>query len=427
MLRFLQTLQFVLFVFFSVAYAYQLFYLVAGLIGRGKRGCQDASLGRYAVMIAARNEEVVIADLIHSLKRQNYPGKLLDIYVVADNCTDDTARVARQAGATVFERFNKVQVGKGYAMDHLLKAIAEQKGDDYYDAYMVFDADNIVDPNFVSEMNKMFAHGEYAALTSYRNSKNFCDNWITAGYALWFLREARLLNKPRAQMGVNCAVSGTGFLISAEVIREDGGWPYHLLTEDIEFSVVCATLGRKIGYCGTAVVYDEQPTEFRQSWDQRMRWSKGFYQIDAKYTGTLVRGIGRGGRKGFSCYDMLMTVAPSNLITLGALAVGLLICFACFSQPTFIVYRVMRMMLRILLMTVKGISMSLFLFGAVTMAAEWKNIEGSTAKKILYTFTFPFFMLTYIPISVVALMQKVEWKPIRHGVTVSRKKEQERI
>lgn len=427
MLRFLQTLQFVLFVFFSVAYAYQLFYLVVGLLGRGKPGLKDASFKRYAVMIAARNEEVVIADLIASLKRQNYPEKLLDIYVVADNCTDQTAQVARSAGATVFERFNKVQVGKGYAMDYLLKAIAGEKGDSYYDAYLVFDADNIVDANFVAEMNKMFARGEYAALTSYRNSKNFCDNWITAGYALWFLREARLLNRPRAQMGVNCAVSGTGFLISAEVIREDGGWPYHLLTEDIEFSVVCATLGRKIGYCGTAVVYDEQPTEFRQSWDQRMRWSKGFYQIDAKYTGTLVRGMRRGGRKGFSCYDMLMTVAPSNLITLGALAVGLLICFACFSQPTFIVYRVMRMMARILLTTVKGISFSLFLFGAVTMAAEWKQIEGTAIKKIFYTFTFPLFMLTYIPISVVALMQKVEWKPIRHGVTVSRKKEQERI
>ena len=100
----------------------------------------------------------------------------------------------------------------------------------------MFDADNLVDPQFVREMNKMFDTGEYAALTSYRNSKNFCDNWISAGYALWFLREARYLNRPRTQLGVNCAVSGTGFPVAADVIREDGGWPYHLLTEDIEFS-----------------------------------------------------------------------------------------------------------------------------------------------------------------------------------------------
>ena len=121
----------------------------------------------------------------------------------------------------------------------------------------------------------MFDTGEYTALTSYRNSQNFCANWISAGYALWFLRESRFLNRPRTQLGVNCAVSGTGFLVSAQAVREDAGWPYHLLTEDIEFSIACATRGRRIGYCGKAVIYDEQPEKFKQSWDQRLRWSKG--------------------------------------------------------------------------------------------------------------------------------------------------------
>ena len=264
MLRFLESLQFVLFIFFTAAYAYQFVYLAVGLFGKGKQVRQDANLHRYAAIISARNEEGVIGDLVKSLKEQNYPAQLLDVYVVADNCTDSTASVARKAGATVFERFNKVQVGKGYAMDWLFKRIFADKGEQTYDAFLVFDADNLVDPNFVREMNKMFDTGEYAALTSYRNSKNFCDNWISAGYALWFLREARFLNRPRTQLGVNCAVSGTGFLIAGDVIREDGGWPYHLLTEDIEFSIACAVRGRKIGYCGTAVVYDEQPVQFRQ-------------------------------------------------------------------------------------------------------------------------------------------------------------------
>src|SRR5699024_8644821 len=290
MLRFLDSLQFVLFVFFTAAYAYQIVYLVIGLIGKERRGKQDAKLHRYAAVISARNEEGVIGDLIRDLKGQHYPEKLLDVFVVADNCTDGTAAVAREAGAIVYERFNKVQVGKGYALDWLFKRIFADKGKQTYDGFFVFDADNLVDPNFVREMNKMFDTGEYAALTSYRNSKNFCDNWISAGYALWFLREARFLNRPRTQLGVNCAVSGTGFLVAGDVIREDGGWPYHLLTEDIEFSIACAVRGRKIGYCGTAVVYDEQPVQFRQSWDQRMRWSKGFYQVDAKYTAPLLHG-----------------------------------------------------------------------------------------------------------------------------------------
>ncbi|MDY3617570.1 glycosyltransferase family 2 protein [Agathobaculum sp.] len=426
MMHFLETLQFVLFVFFTAAYAYQLVYLAVGFLGRGRQGKQEPAQHRYAAIIAARNEEAVIGELIGSLKNQNYPSELLDIYVVADNCTDGTASCARGAGAIVYERFNQVQKGKGYAMDYLLKAIWDEHGD-VYDGYFVFDADNIADPNFVSEMNKMFDGSGYSAITSYRNSRNFCANWISAGYALWFLREARFLNRPRAQLGVNCAVSGTGFLVAADAVREDGGWPYHLLTEDIEFSISCTSQGRKIGYCGTAYIYDEQPTEFSQSWDQRMRWSKGFYQVDAKYTGPLLRGTLCGGRKGFSCYDMLMTIAPSNLITILALFVGLCICFASFSMPGFVLYRVVRMLLRMLWATVKGVSLMLFLYGACTMLAEWRKIDGSAAKKVLYTFTFPLFMLTYVPISLAALMQKVEWKPIRHTGMSVKKKERERV
>ena len=153
MLRFLDSLQFVLFVFFTAAYAYQIVYLVIGLIGKERRGKQDAKLHRYAAVISARNEEGVIGDLIRDLKAQNYPEKLLDVFVVADNCTDGTAAVAREAGAIVYERFNKVQVGKGYALDWLFKRIFADKGKQTYDGFFVFDADNLVDPNFVREMN----------------------------------------------------------------------------------------------------------------------------------------------------------------------------------------------------------------------------------------------------------------------------------
>ena len=303
----------------------------------------------------------------------------------------------------------------GLILDHIF----EDKGETAYDGFFVFDADNIVDRDFVREMNKMFDTGEYTALTSYRNSQNFCANWISAGYALWFLRESRFLNRPRTQLGVNCAVSGTGFLVSAQAVREDAGWPYHLLTEDIEFSIACATRGRRIGYCGKAVIYDEQPEKFKQSWDQRLRWSKGFYQVDAKYTGSLLRGCTRGGREGMSCYDMLMTVAPCNLFTIAVLALSIIVCVTSLTQSAFITYRAMRVLGRIFWLTLRGITASLFLFGAVTMAAEWKRIAGPVHKKILYTFTFPFFMLTYVPISVAALVGKVEWRPIRHGIASS--------
>ena len=155
-----------------------------------------------------------------------------------------------------------------------------------------------------------------------------------------------------------------------------------------------------------------------------MRWSKGFYQVDAKYTAPLLHGCTRGGKRGASCYDMLMTVAPCNLVRIGVLGLALFACLSSLSQPAFITYRVLRMLGRIILTTLRGVSFSLFLFGAFTMAAEWKKIKGETWKKILYVFTFPLFMLTYIPISLAALVGKVEWKPIRHGLAKAQKEKE---
>ena len=93
MLRFLESMQFMLFVFFTAAYAYQIVYLFVGLIGKGRGGRENAKLHRYAAVVAARNESAVIANLIRTLKEQNYPSELLDIYVIADKCTDNTAQI----------------------------------------------------------------------------------------------------------------------------------------------------------------------------------------------------------------------------------------------------------------------------------------------------------------------------------------------
>ncbi|MFQ7450452.1 MAG: glycosyltransferase family 2 protein [Flavonifractor plautii] len=189
----------------------------------------------------------------------------------------------------MYERFDQVHKGKGNAMDYLFRRLKEE-GKDCYDGYFVFDADNLVDANFVAEMNRTFDQG-YDAVTCYRNSKNFAANWISAQLLHLVPAGGPVPQLPRTLLGTNCHVSGTGFLVSARVIEDNGGWPFHLLTEDIQFSVDCAIQGKRIGYCDKAVVYDEQPTTFRQSWDQRSRWSKGFYQVDREYTLPLLKGL----------------------------------------------------------------------------------------------------------------------------------------
>ena len=401
---------------FTVLFFYQVIYLAVGLCRRHWRDThQPSRLRRYAALISARNEEGVIGELIASLKKQNYPAELLDIYIVADNCTDNTALAAEAAGATrVYRRFNCKEVGKGYALDYLLKQLQTDEVFDRYEGYFIFDADNIVDPNFVSEMNRTYDKGGFAAITCYRNSKNFGQNWITAGYSIWFLREARFVNSARMALGLSCHVSGTGFLISADVLREKGGWPYHLLTEDLQFSAECAAEGKRIGYCDGAVIYDEQPTSFCQSWTQRLRWSKGFYQVDRKYAPALLKRVARGGRKGFACYDILMTITPGVLLSALGGVLWMVVLLACLAAPDYAVKQVLALTISFFSSAFTAFYRGFFLYGLLTVLSEWSHIKAKSWQKLLFLPVFPLFMLTYIPISVQALFQKVEWKPIAH-------------
>ena len=274
----------------------------------------------------------------------------------------------------------------------------------------MFDADNVLDNGYFAAMNRTFSEG-YEIVTSYRNSKNYGTNWITAGYALWFLRESRFLNGARMKCGTSCAISGTGFLVSSRMIRQDGGWKYNLLTEDIEFSTDHIIRGHKIGYCKDAILYDEQPVTFRASWNQRLRWTKGFYQVFAAYGGRLLRGIFR--KHSFQCYDMLMVIAPATLLTLTSLLANILfvVLGLSISNPL-----VIRAAARAFGGCLLSIYLSLFAFGAVTLIAEQKRIYCSRAKQILYLFTFPVFIFTYIPMAVVALRKNVTWKQIPHTI-----------
>ena len=196
---------------FCALSAYQYIYILVSVLFPSRRFV-TGRMHRYAVLICARNEENVIAQLIDSIKKQDYPAELVDIYLLADNCTDDTAAVAASAGAVVYERHDLEKIGKGYALHELLGHVRADKGREYYDGFFVFDADNLLAPDYISNMNTVFSNG-YRIVTSYRNSKNFCHNWVTAGYGIMFLREARHMNNARMILHSSCAISGTGFLV----------------------------------------------------------------------------------------------------------------------------------------------------------------------------------------------------------------------
>ena len=303
-------LNFIIGLFFTVAYAYQIVYMVYVWI-RGEVQLADAKKKHtYAFVIAAHNEEMVIGNLVRSIMQQKYDGEI-GCFVVADNCTDSTAEEARKAGAVAWERNDLVRKGKSWALDYAFGKILDEFGDKY-EGFFVMDADNIISPTYVEVMNKAFDAG-YLVCTSYRNSKNFDSSWISSAYATWFLREARYLNNARMMLGTSCAISGSGWLVAASIVRGMHGWRFHTLTEDIQFSTFCCAHGIQIGFA-PAEFFDEQPVTFKASWIQRMRWTKGFYQVFFSYNKNLLHGIVRDHR--FASYDMLMTIAPAMLLTL---------------------------------------------------------------------------------------------------------------
>lgn len=389
---------------FLLCYGYQLVYLI---IAYSKRPEADPTSPphRLAVLIAARNESKVIHNLLHSLKEQDYPEGYYSVFVVADNCTDNTAEIAREMGATVYERFNKTEVGKGYAIDYLIKSIDREFGD-IYDAYIIFDADNILKPNYLTEMNNTFSRG-FEVVSSYRNASNYGESWRAAGQGMYFLRDSRVLNLARMRLGLNTFVTGTGFLFSRELCKRYGGWPFHCLTEDGEFTMHNAVHGAKCGYCNSAMFYDEQAVKLRDSWNQQTRWCKGGLQIFKIYLPALARGI--FSKKWLSYFDTLMTLTPAYVLSMTAVAVntlGFIVNILMGHNPLTLIPEI--------LMLVGICYFGLIAFSIPITISEWKNICTSAPKKILYMFTFPLFLFTFIPAAFVALFKKVEWKQISH-------------
>ena len=407
-----EAVNFIIGALFTACFAYQVFYYVVGLFCREKPAGEGAP-HRFAVLVSARNEANVIGHLLESIAAQDYPAELITTFVVADNCTDDTAARAREAGAHVYERFDNRRVGKGYALSELIGHIWDEYGAEHFDGYFVFDADNLLEPDYISQMNRVFSDG-CEIVTGYRNSKNYGDNWVSAGTGLWFLREAQYLNRPRQILGTTCTVSGTGFMFSREVIRRYGGWNFFLLTEDIEFSVTNILDGTRIGYCSKAMLYDEQPTKFSQSWMQRLRWAKGYLQVFLKFGRRLLR---RGLKtREWACFDIGMILLPVFTLT----AIGMIFNVLMVLLSLLLGWDVAPALGSLMVSLINSYA-AMFAMGAVALASEWKKVRCPGWRKLLLLFTFPVFQMTYIPISCAALFVDVEWKPIEHPVAVSMK------
>lgn len=384
----------------TIFWLYQLGISLCSLVKLKEKKLKVNKEHKFMAIVPAHNEEAVVGSLVESLKAQTYNRDLYDIYVIADNCTDKTARIAREAGAIVLERFDESKKTKGYALDWFLKQKIKENAD--YDAFFVFDADNIVDKNFIAEMNKKLCQGE-EVVQGYRDIKNPSDNWITAGYALFYWTMHKFYHLARYNIGLSPLLNGTGFMVKFDLIKETG-WDTITLTEDIEFSLKRIITGKRLGWAVKAIVYDEQPTGFKQSWSQRSRWTVGHMQCIKEYTKDLAYAV--KDNKTLMNFDGLLYIVgsiPMFIISLVLIGMNFVIyAFDGMNQTG--------LMINILMYMVPTFLLPIFT-AILVMKIDNKPIRPMVKGLMLY----PFFMASWTLINFKCLFKRdTTWEKINH-------------
>lgn len=400
-------------------------FAIVGLFARKKFPKTDEKL-KYGIIIPARNEAAVVGNLIKSVYKNKYPQDKLHVFVIAHNCTDDTAKISRELGATVYEYNNPEECTMGYAFRYLFDRIREDYGVENYDGFFLFNADNVLADDYFDKMNDAFvANGKDTVITSFRNSKNFGSNVMSAMYGIYFVQGCRYESRGRTYCGCSTRVQGTGYVIPAEIVKD--GWNYVTLTEDWEFSADQIIRNRKIVYCDEAVFYDEQPTTTRIMLRQRLRWAKGHLLVCLTRYGDLLKGIftpkkrGGGQYKG-SLYDMSVNILPVCIISF-VLFAAQAICLAFAPLMGYDSSQIAN----IWIYWAIGVGFSMvcfylvnFIAGIVILIAERKRIKNVSGGVLFGALIlWPIFVSLSVPLEIMCLFVKVGWKAIPHKDTTT--------
>ena len=391
--------------YLCVVMVYQLFIGIHGFFAMKPLEKKEDKQYRFAVIVCARNERAVIGELLDSLREQEYPRDKFDLFVVADNCTDDTAKVAAEHGAIVYERFNDQLIGKGHALRWALPKIEEDYGD-RYEVIAVFDADNLADKHFLQYTNEAFCAGADAT-QGYRETKNPFDNALSGCYAIYWYMLSRFYHQARANRGMSCSIGGTGFAFKKSIIAENG-WDTQTLTEDSEFAARRTLDGCHIQFVREAVFYDEQPTEWKVASKQRKRWMCGVMQ-ESRLLRKAAWKSWRGGNKRALDIVMMQYGFPA----VGWLLVTMFLSLAIsaiasiqFMTPWPIVLGVASLIV--------GSFLSMFVMALLAVIVEKKPI-GKFMKAILF---YPVFMAPMMVYTFECFFKKdMVWEQIRHGST----------
>ena len=382
-------------VFFSL---YGLYYAITGVFAflkPKKESYENDKTHKFSIIIAARNEEKVIGNLIDSLKKQNYDKDMFDINVIVNNSTDDTYKVAKKHGANTIKCEVPVK-SKGDVLRYVFDKFKKHDND----AYIIFDADNVVHPDFLMHMNHSLNKG-YKLAQGFRDSKNYQDNWLSGSYAIFYYLQNFFFNLARKKINSSASINGTGFMVEKKFI-EDLNYNPVTLTEDVELTTICAVKNEKIDFAKDAITYDEQPISFKVSLKQRLRWSKGNLQCWKLYHRDLIKGFIKNHN--LSCIDLYLNnlAAFIQVVSIVILLIGF-------------VEKLINETLTFTLAGLLGMIVSYLFTVLVSLFVTIYN-KKSVPAMIWSIILFTVFVITWFPVNIVSLFKKeVKWDHIAHN------------
>lgn len=376
---------------------------------------------KFAIIVPARFESKVIRGLLNSIQNQNYNKNLIKVVVGVESLDDPTCQIVKEYGYDIHLKQDISKKGKGYIVREMIDYI--NSTDFNADAFMIFDADNLVDLNYLKEMNKALDAG-YDVAVGLRNNKNWNSSWVSSCSGLTFLRFSTLENLGRSYYKSTIQLSGTGFYITKKELERLGGWHFFTLTEDLELTNCMAINNTKCTYVSKAIFYDEQPIKFKDSKNQRMRWVKGYSQVNKIYGKKIKKGVKKKTSNRLGCFDFGYQAVPFGLFF--AVCLLLVIMVICTNILTAIHYEELAPpnlwmfysgWLGIIIALIQ-IYIIIVVDTVISIYIDRKHINMSKKSYIKTILMNPFYIACYVPISIFAYFKNIEWKRIEHTVDI---------
>lgn len=357
---------------------------------------------RYCILIPARYESKVINNLLLSITKQTTKINPKDIYIIVESIKDKTVAIAKQYNMNIILRENLSLKRKGYALNDAVTYILKKQI--HYDAYFIFDADNILDKDFIKNMEKSINEG-YDIGIGYRNTKN-SNTLVSASSTLTFSMINTMLNERKNKYHNNLTISGTGYYIKGNIIEEWNSFPFHSLTEDYELTLYAILNNLTTTYNKKAIFYDEQPDNFNVSLKQRTRWVKGYFEARKKYINKISKSETKNDPNFASKVNAFLGVTPYIYIIIGLLIILVNILITK-GITSFLSYLTIFLLLIYLVLSI---------FTIIMLKKEKNSLNISKSMKIKVIFYNPIFMFSYIICLLRTIFIKdIKWDKIDHN------------